>query len=177
MEFMGGKNVTYKNKIWGTRKMSKGKKAVVKKALDKLHTTSPEMYIQRFAEAAVDKLMEADRLRSKDKKIEKLDDAKDSLRNAAVFSETYLPNPLGSQVSMAERYATMLVNKSLDDLSTGKRPPIKTTIRAAQVAPKMLLNEFVQDERRLNGDAPYKNPPFSTQFKSIVNVPLVYASS
>jgi hypothetical protein len=156
--------------------MTPTKKKVVKKALDKLHMTSPEMYIQQFAEAAVDKLMEADRARSKDKKSEKLDAAKDSLRNAAVFSETYLPAPLGSQVSMAERYAAMLVNKSLNDISLGKRPPIKTTIRAAQVAPKMLLNDFVQAERVLNGDAPYKNAPFSTQFRSTVQVPPVFAS-
>jgi len=163
----GGKNVVYKNKYLGDKKLSKTKKKLVQEAYKVVKPTLAE----QFAEAAVDNLVKAERYYSKDKKMEELEKARKNLSEAQVAGAA---NP---RFSLAEQYANILVNKSLNDLSLNKKAPLATTKKAAQIGPRILTNERVDTERALRNLEPYAKEVYNTSIKPRVFVEPVFAPS
>ena len=91
------------------------------------------------------------------------------------LSEAQVAGAANPRFSLAEQYANILVNKSLNDLSLNKKAPLATTKKAAQIGPRILTNERVDTERALRNLEPYAKEVYNTSIKPRVLVEPVFA--
>jgi len=155
----GANTVLYKNKYVGDKKLSKNKKKFVQAAYKNVKSTPAEQY----AEQAVDHILKAQKFSKKENKISELNQAKNSLNQASLRG--HLDD--NERFSMASEYANLLVDKSLRDLQMdkAKKPPLGWTKKAAQIGPRILLNNYVDDERVSQGLDPYAQEMYNTTLK------------
>ena len=153
----GANTVLYKNKYVGDKKLSKNKKKFVQAAYKNLKPTPAEQY----AEQAVDHILKAQKVSKKENKISELNQAKNSLNQASLQGDA----DENENFSLASKYANLLVNKSLGDLQMSKKPPLGWTKKAAQIGPRILLNEYVDQERVSKELDPYAQEIYNTTLK------------